>query len=390
VKRQLFDCLAAIVTCLVLLCSATPITVIAQTPDAVVHAVLFYSPNCPHCYNVIQNYLPPLFQKYGDQLEIVGIDVTQPNGVTLYQNAIERFQIPAERLGVPTLIVGDNILVGSQEIPELFPGLIDQFLAEGGVDWPDIPGLREVLATPTPGITAAATSVATEGPPAATSGTLPPATVPQTLPTPTPIPGLTLSNGHDASWQDKYALDPVGNTLSVVVLVGMLAALFWAAWYLLRTNPGAARKQVGWFIPVLCLAGCVVAGYLAYVETTSTAAVCGPVGDCNTVQQSQYAQLFGTVPIGVLGLVGYILILLAWYVARYGRGSEVHFAALSLLGMTMAGTLFSVYLTFLEPFVIGATCAWCLTSSVLMSVLMVLSIAPGKHAVRKVLRRRVK
>jgi len=48
--------------------------------------------------------------------------------------------------------------------------------------------------------------------------------------------------------------------------------------------------------------------------------------------------------------------------------------------MTLAGTLFSAYLTFLEPFVIGATCAWCITSAVIMAVLMVLSAATGKKA----------
>jgi hypothetical protein len=38
-------------------------------------------------------------------------------------------------------------------------------------------------------------------------------------------------------------------------------------------------------------------------------------------------------------------------------------AARALLGMTTFGTLFSIYLTFLEPLVIGATCAWCLSSA---------------------------
>jgi uncharacterized membrane protein len=32
--------------------------------------------------------------------------------------------------------------------------------------------------------------------------------------------------------------------------------------------------------------------------------------------------------------------------------------------------LFSIYLTFLEPFVIGATCAWCLTSALIMTLLL--------------------
>jgi len=39
----------------------------AQTTP-VVHAVLFYSPTCPHCHLVINDTLLPLLEKYGDQL----------------------------------------------------------------------------------------------------------------------------------------------------------------------------------------------------------------------------------------------------------------------------------------------------------------------------------
>jgi uncharacterized membrane protein len=54
-----------------------------------------------------------------------------------------------------------------------------------------------------------------------------------------------------------------------------------------------------------------------------------------------------------------------------------------LLGITLFGVLFSIYLTFLEPFVIGATCAWCLASAVTMTALMRFSLAPGKAALFK-------
>ena len=374
-NRQYTSLLAAIAICFILLCTVFPTPASAQTPDAVVRAVLFYSPSCGHCHYVIEEVLPPLFQKYGDQLEIVGIDVTQPNGMTLYQNAIERFQIPPERLGVPTLIVGDVNMVGSQEIPDLFPGLIEQYLAEGGMDWPDIPGLLEVLATPTPADAVDATPAST--------GTAP-------EPAPTPGTALEIPENTATSWQQKFALDPTGNTLSVIVLVAMLVALAWAAYYLLDPESGVRANRMHWLIPALCLVGLVVAGYLAYVETTNTAAVCGPVGDCNTVQQSPFARLFGILPIGVLGLFGYLAIILGWVVARYGNGVEVNLATLSVLGMTLAGTLFSIYLTFLEPFVIGATCAWCLTSSVVMMVLMLLSIPPGKRAAQALMRKRTR
>ena len=139
-------------------------------------------------------------------------------------------------------------------------------------------------------------------------------------------------------------------------------------------------------IPVLCALGLGVAGYLAYVESAQVSAVCGPIGDCNTVQQSEYARLFGVLPIGVLGIIGYLLIAAGWLVRRLNKGRLADIAAVALLFMTISGTLFSVYLTFLEPFVIGATCAWCLTSAILMTLLMLLSITAGKPAVQRLLK----
>ena len=145
----------------------------------------------------------------------------------------------------------------------------------------------------------------------------------------------------------------------------------------------AAKNKWDWIIPILCIFGFGVAGYLAYVETTQVAAVCGPVGDCNTVQQSEYARLFGILPIGVMGLAGYVAIMIAWLIARYTKGKIVDLATLSMFGMAVFGVLFSIYLTFLEPFVIGATCAWCLTSAILITILMLLSMRPAKAAFHK-------
>ncbi len=42
----------------------------------------------------------------------------------MYQAAVEHFQIPIEQRGVPLLVVGDVVLIGSFDIPQRFPGLI--------------------------------------------------------------------------------------------------------------------------------------------------------------------------------------------------------------------------------------------------------------------------
>jgi len=161
----------------------------------------------------------------------------------------------------------------------------------------------------------------------------------------------------------------------------MLGSVVWAVSLFRRADGVSLKGSWAWIIPLLCAIGLIVAGYLAYVETKRVTAVCGPVGDCNTVQQSEYARLFGILPIGVLGLIGYVAIFTSWLIARYANDRLAGLAIVSLFIMTAFGTLFSIYLTFLEPFVIGATCAWCLTSAILMTILMLLTVRPAKAAI---------
>jgi uncharacterized membrane protein len=165
---------------------------------------------------------------------------------------------------------------------------------------------------------------------------------------------------------DRFRMDPTGNSLSVVVLVLMLVSLA------LKGYPPRARggAWAGWWVPALVVVGMGVAAYLSYIEVSQTEAVCGPFGDCNTVNQSEYATLFGILPVGVLGLVGYVVILALWGLASFGPQDFRGPTALGAWGAALFGVLFSVYLTFLEPFVIGATCAWCLSSAVIMTLLL--------------------
>jgi uncharacterized membrane protein len=98
------------------------------------------------------------------------------------------------------------------------------------------------------------------------------------------------------------------------------------------------------------------------------------VGDCNTVQSSPYAKLFGLIPIGLVGAVGYIAILAAWLWRRFRTDALSRIAGPVMFGMALFGTLFSVYLTYLELFVIHAVCIWCLTSAVIITLLMLLGL----------------
>lgn len=298
----------------------------ARAADAVVHAVLFYSPTCPHCHDVMVNTLQPMTEQYGEALEIAAVDVSTEKGQRLFNTALSAFGVPEQRQGVPLLIIGERVLVGSVEIPEQFPGLVDEWLARGGIGWPALPGY-DVADEPTE---------------------------------------TTATSGGVAG---ALARDPLGNGLALALLGGLIVSIVIVAFQRRDLGVGAAPTRRENVILALCLGGLAVAAYLAYVETTQIEAFCGPIGDCNAVQQSPYARLAGLIPVGWLGVAGYIAILAASLIEAR-RARQLRF------GFIVVGVLFSIYLTFLEPFVIGAACAWCLTSAAIMLALLWLTAAP--------------
>lgn len=359
----------------------------AQTP--VVHAVLFYSPSCGHCHKVIREDLPRLLDKFGNQLVIIIVNVQTEEGSELFIKALEYFEIPLDRAGVPFLVVEETSLVGALEIPEKFPGIIEAGLVAGGIDWPEIPGLMGYLQA-NGLIESEEETLATDMPPQDEQPSendlddgLPDQEAPQnekvTEDDLQPKDEQLNENQPEISWESvdnesmsmkqRFLQDVVGNSVSVLVLIGMVAAVLWVMMIVTGTWPARKSWPIGVTLSLMVI-GIAVSSYMSFVELTHVTAVCGPVGDCNTVQQSEYAYLFGIFPVGVLGVIGYSLILVLWIIGYWGPARLQRTATILLFGLTMGGTLFSIYLTYLEPFVIGASCAWCLTSAIVMTMLM--------------------
>jgi len=118
------------------------------------------------------------------------------------------------------------------------------------------------------------------------------------------------------------------------------------------------RAAVG----LVALCGIAVAGYLTWVHYRPEALVCTPGGGCETVQESSYAELFG-VPVALLGLLGYVavLVLVAW-------DSELARTLAAAIALTAVG--FVVYLIVLQAFVIDAWCVWCLVNDLVIVPLL--------------------
>ncbi len=112
----------------------------------------------------------------------------------------------------------------------------------------------------------------------------------------------------------------------------------------------------------LVVVGLAIAGYLTWVHYAGLNPVCvGGGGGCERVQSSSYADV-ASVPVALLGLVGYALIglTLLWRDER----ARLAGAALALVGFG-----FSLYLTYLELDVIDAICQWCVASAATMTAL---------------------
>ncbi len=119
------------------------------TPTGVVHAVLFWSKTCPHCHEVINNVLPPLQAKYGDRLDIRMFELSDPGNAQLFERALDALRVPPGQWAVPFMIVGDVVMVGSVDVQQRLPALIEEHLAQGGIGLPQIPGLGPIVVPPT-------------------------------------------------------------------------------------------------------------------------------------------------------------------------------------------------------------------------------------------------
>jgi len=438
--------------------SVTPARAQTAPPQPVARAVLFTSPICTFCREIVEGELPPAIENFGERLEILFVDTTTAEGQALYESALAASGQPR---GIPHLFIGQTALMGVN-IPKQLPALVESSLAQGGSNWPAIPGLDDYLASrPIASVSTAASVANTETPQPEPTGTgpvvrarmysmegcphcdevkrdvLPPlyaryggqfdlqiveivtledvnhlyqvaagygiskerAGVPLLIIGEKPLVGADEIRGQLPALIEEYlarggvevpAALPEGSSggtapverrnngfaLAMVVMALMAAALVYSALAFVTGKMFSLPPWADWLTPFIILVGIGVAGYLAYVETQQVAAVCGPVGDCNAVQSSPYATLFGFLPVGVLGLLGYFGLLAAWLARKFIPGVG-KLAAMAFLGMSFFALIFSLYLTYLELFVIEAVCAWCLASAVLVTLLLLLGLPPA-------------
>jgi len=126
-------------------------------------------------------------------------------------------------------------------------------------------------------------------------------------------------------------------------------------------------------IALFALIGFYIASYLWLYKIGAIGVLkCGS-GACEAVQTSPWAVLFG-VPVALYGVVGYAVLFLVALVGAQPAFARRRAPTVLLAALASGGLIFTLYLTYLELFVIHAICRWCVGSAVIITLLWIVSI----------------
>lgn len=123
----------------------------------------------------------------------------------------------------------------------------------------------------------------------------------------------------------------------------------------------------------LAVLGVLVSIYMTIYKLTANNAMCLGSGDCSTVNASKYSLIYG-IPVALVGVGGYLAILAILALEQRGGSFYLSNGPLAVFGLTVAGFGFTLYLVYIEAFVLRAWCPFCVTSQITMTILFILTI----------------
>jgi uncharacterized membrane protein len=120
---------------------------------------------------------------------------------------------------------------------------------------------------------------------------------------------------------------------------------------------------------VIALLGFMDAGYLTVEHYMNTIPPCA-VGNCEVVLTSEYSTLYG-IPLALLGALYYlsILVLLVAYI-----DTKKHIVLSLAMSLSCIGLLVSLWLLYLQGFVLNAFCQYCVVSATTSILLFAISL----------------
>ena len=124
---------------------------------------------------------------------------------------------------------------------------------------------------------------------------------------------------------------------------------------------------------VLALAGVFLATYLYLYKLGRIGTLACGTGSCEAVQLSRWSRFLG-VEVSLIGLIGYVLLLVLALVATRPALEQARWPTRWLATVSGLGVLFSAYLTAIELFVLHAICRWCVGSAAIITLIFIASL----------------
>lgn len=116
----------------------------AAAQDNTVHVLYFYAEDCSHCKVVQADVLAPLEAQYGGALKIHRFEIGAAENYEGLVLTELHFKVASAQRAVPTLVIGQTVLIGEEPIREQLPGLVKNGVEQGGIAWPQIAGLEKL------------------------------------------------------------------------------------------------------------------------------------------------------------------------------------------------------------------------------------------------------
>ena len=144
------------------------------------------------------------------------------------------------------------------------------------------------------------------------------------------------------------------------------------AHHIKSTRKDNSGPVLAWTSLVLACLGILDASDLLIYKMTSNNAMCLGNGGCHDVNFSPYSQIAG-IPVSLFGLGAYLA--LAVIPLLEGRLRIVKdYGPLTIFGISLAGTVFTGYLTWIELYVIHRLCPFCVASAIIITLIFILAV----------------
>ena len=127
-------------------------------------------------------------------------------------------------------------------------------------------------------------------------------------------------------------------------------------------------------VAAIALVGLFVALYLTLYKVGVIGQLQCAVGSCETVNTSKYSRFLG-LPVAAWGLLFYLDVFAIALIGTFAHFEDEPAFAGIIVAESAIGVLFSAWLIYLELAVIHAICIWCVTSAVIVTAILLVSIA---------------